>query len=47
MDKMCRHSGDKPGNVLVKMEIVLNAFTGSCYVCKRKGTGLLIVLTKK
>jgi len=24
----------------VKTEIVLNAFTGYCYVCKRKGTGL-------
>jgi len=37
----------KPINVPVKMEIVLNAFTGYCYVCKEKGDRVLIVLTKK
>ena len=38
MCKMWRHSGDKPGVIpQVKTEIVLNAFTGYCYMCKEKG----------
>jgi len=32
MGKMWRHSGGTPRNVPVKMEIVLNSFTGYCYV---------------
>ena len=32
MGKMWRHSGCKPGNVPAETEIVLNAFTGYCYV---------------
>jgi len=37
MGKMWRHSGGKTGNEPVKMEIVLDAFTGYCYTCNEKG----------
>jgi len=38
MCKMWRHSGDRPGSTPpVKTEIILNAFTGYCYMYKEKG----------
>jgi len=35
--KLRRHSGGKQDHLAVKAELVLNAFTGQCYACEKKG----------
>jgi len=37
MGKLWRHSGGKQGHLVVKTELVLNAFAGQCYVHQYKG----------